>query len=241
MFHDVDETLRTFLAPWLPARTELSFEAPGAELRAAGHGSAGKEGTSRKSARRVVTLFLHDVREDVSGRGAGIADIRDAEHKVVGRARPVRRYQMTYLVTTEAGTAQKAHELLGRVLSAFATCDVLPAACLQGSLVGAPGALEVRVAEDIGPVGQSDLWSAWGTVPQASFTLMVVAPLVPEAHYEVGPLVKTVALDTAPETGSEEREKQRSQSAWPAPQEKFTAVRVRARNKTKDMNERKSR
>ena len=238
VFHDVDESLRAFLRPWLPARTELSFEAPGAERRADTHGEDGQETSSRKSARRVVTLYLHDVREDVNGRGAGIADIRDAEHKVVGRAQPVRRYQMTYLVTTDADTALKAHDLLGRVLSAFATCDVLPATCLQGSLADAPVALEVRAAEDVGPVGQPDLWSAWSAIPRASFTLVVVAPLLPEAHYEVGPLVRTLALDAAPEKADEERGKPQS---WPAPPAKYTAVRVRARNKTQGTNEQKPR
>ncbi|MGW6261643.1 DUF4255 domain-containing protein [Streptomyces sp. NPDC055085] len=223
MFHDVDESLRVFLRQRLPERVNISFEAPSAG-RDPGTAAESRRGASKRD-KPTVTLYLHEIREDLGGRGAGIRDIRNADEKVIGRTLPMRRYQMIYLVTAEATTAEKSHELLGQALMAFISCDTLPPSCLQGYFRGSPARMEIRAAEDISPGIKDDLWSAFGLAPRASFALTVLAPLVPEERYEVAPLVTSLALDSADSS----TEEQRQQVPETKTSRTFTSVHLRSK------------
>ncbi|MFG2794546.1 Pvc16 family protein [Streptomyces sp. NPDC048419] len=220
MFHDVDESLRTFLKALLPARTVISFEPPVARPTGAGQTAKRKETTGG------VNLFLHDIREDTSGRGAGTRDIRDADNKVVSRRLPLRRYQMSYYVTAHAGAAEKGHQLLGQVLSAFVTCDVLPVACLTGSLAEEPSTVEVRIAAAADPAVTSGLWSATGAPLSAGIELVVVAPLLPDTQLPLGPPVQERNLATATAEPADTTQ----ETNTPARPARFTSVRVKTRH-----------
>lgn len=216
MFHEVDAALREFLTPLLPQDTAVTFEPP-APVESG-------EGGERRS---EVVLFLYDVREDPNGRGADWTDVRDAEHKVVARKLPARRYQLTYLVSAQAATAEASHGLLGRVLSVLITRDALPVECLGGALAEAGMAVGLRVAPPSSTAASMDLWSALKSTPRACLELVVTAPLVPDVPIELEEAPGSFGLGfyqlPPPEAD-------RSGAAAGAPSARtFTTVRIRER------------
>ncbi|WP_331730307.1 DUF4255 domain-containing protein (plasmid) [Kitasatospora sp. NBC_00070] len=216
MFHEVDSALRSFLGTHMPPGTNVSFETPSP--------------TDEAHRRGEVTLFLYDVREDPSGRGAGWSDIRNADHLVVGRKLPNRRYQLSYLVSTRAATAEEAHRLLGQTLAALVTIETLPTEHLDGALAASTLPVEVRVAATGTAAAAHDLWSALHVPPRACLDLVITAPLIPDLIVGVEATPGVINLDMSPDAHT-------SPPAWadpfgtanpPRPTGKaFTTVRVR--------------
>lgn len=185
MFHEVDSALRSFLGTHMPPGTNVSFETPSP--------------TDEAHRRGEVTLFLYDVREDPSGRGAGWSDIRNADHLVVGRKLPNRRYQLSYLVSTRAATAEEAHRLLGQTLAALVTIETLPTEHLDGALAASTLPVEVRVAATGTAAAAHDLWSALHVPPRACLDLVITAPLIPDLIVGVEATPGVINLDMSPD------------------------------------------
>ncbi|MEU9132741.1 DUF4255 domain-containing protein [Kitasatospora sp. NPDC048540] len=216
MFHEVDAALRDFLTPLLPQDAVVTFESP-APVESGDGGARCSE----------VVLFLYDVREDPNGRGADLTDVRDAQHKVVARKLPARRYQLTYLVSAQAATAEASHGLLGRVLSVLVTRDTLPVECLGGSLAEAGLPVGLRAAPPSSTAASMDLWSALKSSPRACLELVVTAPLVPDLPIEVEEAPGSFGLGFYQLSSPEEDRS--GAAADPVPARSFTTVRIRER------------
>jgi hypothetical protein len=184
MFHEVDASLDTFLADRLPSGTTVSFDAPS--------GADGRRGGPR------VCLFLYNVAEDAGGLAAGWDEVRDEHHQVVRRQLPLRRYDLSNLVTAVAPSARDEHRLLGAVLRALANHDVLPAACLSESLAAAGRPVPLRTAARDPVVSGWQLWSALGMPPRACLDLVVTAPLLPDRPLAVASPPDSLDLSVVP-------------------------------------------
>jgi len=179
---DVGRALRTLLGHALPAGAEIHFSPPAvcsagaAQLPAqpAGAGPAGG-----------VYLVLCWVRADPNGRQSGERDVRAADGSLLGRQAPARRYELRYLVTARAPTAEAEHELLDAVLLAVTELDALPSACLPKSLAdcGLPVMLQVCSEPPAGSVPD-----------HAGFALLISPPLLPPLRTELAPPAAELAI-----------------------------------------------
>jgi hypothetical protein len=150
-----------------------------------------------------IDLFLHDVVEELGGRGADWTDLRGSDGRVVARQPPLRRYRLHYLVSAWASSAEGEHRLLGRVLRVVVEADNLPSEVLVGSLIEEARHVEVALAEpDPSRLRPHNLWSALGTPPRTSFELVVTAPLRPAPITEVAPPAETISLGVSKELRS---------------------------------------
>jgi hypothetical protein len=185
---DVDASVLALLRSAIPQReAAIRFEAPTPEWVSSQKGPC-------------VDLFLHDVVEELGGRGSDWTDIRGDDGRVVARQPPLRRYRLCYLVSAWASSAEVEHQLLGRVLRAVVEADSLPAEVLVGSLVEEARYVEVALAEPSpSRLRPHDLWSALGTPPKTSFELVVTAPLRPTPTTEIAPPAETISLGLSKE------------------------------------------
>ena len=180
MIHDTDAALRAmFLAADYEGKTpEITFDAPTGEWSA-------KLGT-----KRVVNLFLHQINEQIETRVGGIRDVRDTEGRVVERNRPIRRYEMAYLVSAWATDVAEEHRILSSVLAWLSNWESLPPTYRSGSLADMGLPIPMYVGQPvlgIGPVSQWDIWGTLGSRPRTSFELVVSVPLIPTSITEIAP------------------------------------------------------
>lgn len=157
----------------------------------------------------VVCAFLLGIRQDSAGRHSTWSDVRGPDGLVVGRQPPVRHFRLAYLLTAWAsadggadsdGLRQSTrtiaeHEALGRILSACAQTEALPAECVKGTLAesGLPTALVCAPAESSESVGS--VWSGLGVAPRACVQLVLVAPLRPPVVTELAPPAREIVLN----------------------------------------------
>ncbi|WNI24056.1 DUF4255 domain-containing protein [Streptomyces sp. ITFR-16] len=188
MIHEVDEGLRLLLveAGLEESGVELVFDAP----------------TRDWSARRnapTISVFLHDIREDVSRRRTGTAEEHDADGVIVGWRTPPRWFELTYLITAWTNRPQDEHRLLSEVLRCLIRADVLPARMCTGSLaeLGLAVGLEAAAPGMDGP-SASDVWSALGGELKASVALRVSAPLAGERTPAGPPVTEGLVVRSAP-------------------------------------------
>jgi hypothetical protein len=177
MIEDVDAALEALVRTVVPiTEAAVDFGAPSPEW-------------AGSLAEPCVNLFLHQLEEERSGRGADAEDVRDESGRVVARRAPVRRYRLSYLVSTwPGGRADRAtgHKLLDRILRLVAETDTLPASLLTGSFVEEAVHVDLALGEPSeARVRPYDLWSALGLPPRACLDLVVSAPLVPTRLSEV--------------------------------------------------------
>jgi hypothetical protein len=185
---DVDASVLALLRSVIPPReAAIRFEAPTPQWASSLKGPC-------------VNLFLHDIVEEVGARGADWTDVRADDGRVVARQPPVRRYRLSYVVSTWASSPEVEHRLLSQVLRTLVEADYLPAEVLVGSLVEEGRCVDVAVA-DPSPsrLRPHDLWSALGAPPRACFEFVVTAPLRPTPSTETAPPVETVTLDVSKE------------------------------------------
>jgi hypothetical protein len=179
MLHLLDDSLDAFLraAGPLPASDiDVSFEPPDGEWSA---------GLSRPA----VNLYLWRLRRSVNDASAGTEMVeRDGAWY---RRGPRPRIELGYLVTTWATDARNAHQLLGRVLTAFLGTNELPVEFLQGplALVRPVPSLSLSMADDDPP---SEFWVALGGRFQPGVELTVTATVDPELMVETPPPPTTV-------------------------------------------------
>ena len=138
---------------------------------------------STRGKKPAVNLWLFDVREDAQGRQGDVRDIRDASGRVVARQPPIRKYELSYLVSAWADDAATEHRLLGAVLASAPDRDYLPPDILRGELIEWEMPVAVRIAPPERIAGHWDLWGALGVAPRSSVDLRVTAPFVPELDH----------------------------------------------------------
>jgi hypothetical protein len=217
---DVDASVLTLLRSGIPEEdVAVRFEAPTPAWVASLKGPC-------------IDLFLHDVAEELGGRGGNWTDVRGAHGRVIARQPPLRRYRLHYLVSAWASSTEVEHRLLGRVLRVVVEADNLPTEVLVGSLIEDGRHVEVALAEpDPSRVRTHDLWSALGTPPRTSFELVITAPLRPAPITEIAPPAETISLGVKREDQSAAARAGRSGRAEDRPEaagsKKWTSFRIR--------------
>ncbi len=174
MLHLLDDSLDAFLratGPIPAPDVDVSFEPPDAEWSAA-------------LSRPAVNLYLWRLRRSVTEAAAGTELVE--QNGVRYRRGPRPRVELGYLVTAWAAEARNAHQLLGRVLTAFLSTNELPAQYLQGALARVrplPG-LSLSRADDDPP---AEFWVALGGRFHPGVELTVTATVDPEVVVEAAP------------------------------------------------------
>lgn len=177
MIEDVDRALKELIErdALRGSGVGVSFDAPS------------KTWAARQNA-PTVNVYLYDVREDLERRAGQYEEVRgevDGRNVVVDRRLPPRVYSLTYLVTAWAQRPEDEHRLLSALLScllrnpdlALGTGDDEPPLHLT---VGQPPAKDRSTPE---------LWGAFGGDLKPSLEVVVGAPIDPDRHLPIGPLV----------------------------------------------------
>ncbi len=179
MIHDVDESLRALVKrdALEGSRVELAFDAPT------------REWSARQNS-PVVSLYLYDVREDVSRREVAWETQRGPDRVPMEHAQPPRRYRLSYLITAWTQRPEDEHRLLSAMLACFLRYPVLPADVLTGDLTRLP--LPVLTTIALPPPQDrsiADVWSALGGELKPSLDLVVTAPLDASVRIPAAPPV----------------------------------------------------
>lgn len=190
VIHDADRSLATWLGSMLPPGTGIRFDTPGPDwLR-------------HPPERPFVDIFLYDIAEDTDGLTADAALVRSPDGHPLAWQPPVRRYQLSYLLTVWSADVPTDHELLGAVMAGCAATAVIPHDCLHGALLDAGLPVHVRCApprEAAGPApsaaSPAGLCQALGVPPRAALILAMVAPVIPAASTDVAPPARSIDLD----------------------------------------------
>lgn len=188
MLHLLDDSLDAFLravGPLPASDVDVSFEPPD------GNWAAGLT-------LPTVNLYLWRLRRSVSEVAAG-TELTERDG-ISYRRGPRPRVQVGYLVTAWATDARNAHQLLGRVLSAFLSTNELPLEYLQGPLAAAEPlpTLSLSKADDDPP---AEFWVALGGPFHPGVELAVTATIDPEVMVPVGPPPTVVDLTSRQGTG----------------------------------------
>jgi hypothetical protein len=178
MFDNLDETLKHLLdadaAPAALRDAEVSFATPE-------RGFAPQQAT--------INLFLHEVRENAALRDpAPIVELKDGVYQ---SRRPPLRVDCAYMVSAWSNEAAAAkvveeHRLLGLAFAWLSRFPTIPAEHLQGALVGQPFPPPALVAQLDGDRRNGEFWSALGTPPRPSFSLVVTIALDLDAAVAAG-------------------------------------------------------
>jgi hypothetical protein len=179
MIHDVDESLRTLVKrdALEGSRVDLAFDAPT------------REWAARQNS-PIVSMYLYDVREDVSRREVAWETQRGPDRVPTQHAQPPRRYRLSYLITAWTQRPEDEHRLLSAMLACFLRHPVLPADVLTGDLTGTP--LPVLTTIALPPPQDrsiADVWSALGGELKPSLDLVVTAPLDSSVRIPAAPPV----------------------------------------------------
>jgi hypothetical protein len=178
MIHDVDDALRALIEDdALEGDVEVSFDAPT------------RDWASRRSV-PTVSVFLYDIREDLSRRDVAPQVVRNDQGHVLQRRPPMRRFRLSYLLTAWTQRAEDEHRLLSGLLSRFLASDTIPDRYLGGALEDSPVPVLTNLA--LPPTQDrslSDIWSALGGELKPSLDLIVIAPFDPLRDFHVGPPV----------------------------------------------------
>ena len=215
MLHLLDDSLETFLrtiGPLPASDVDISFEPPDADW-------------SASLSRPAVNLYLWRLRRSVTEATAGTTLVEEGGARFRRGPRP--RVELGYLVTTWATEARNAHQLLGRVLTAFLRTNELPAEFLQGALaeVRPLPSLSLSKADDDPP---SEFWVALGGRFQPGVELTVTATIDPEVLVETTPapsVVDTAVSDKSAPARSSRRRRVSGRVDGPVPAR--TTVRTR--------------
>lgn len=179
MIHDVDESLRALVArdALNGSGVDVAFDAPT------------KDWVARRSA-PVVSLYLYDIREDLSRRDTAWIDVRGEDGRVKERRLPPRRFRLSYLATAWTSRPEDEHRLLSSLLAGFLQHEYFPPELLKGSLEGEETPVLLTVA--LPPSDDrkiADTWSALGGELKPSLDVVITAPLNIARSLEAGPPV----------------------------------------------------
>ena len=195
MIRDLSETLRAMLTqPGLPAElaaAQIVFERPV---------------ESFNPSQTTIDLFLYDIRENLELRSnEPLIERRNGQALI---HRPPLRVACTYLVTAwPVGGSElvlQEHRLLSQVLQVLSRSPQIPAAFLQGGLVGQQPPLPMMTAKVDGPKDPIEFWAAIGNKLRTSITTTVTiafdtfppetAPVVITSEVRIG--VRSSAVET---------------------------------------------
>jgi hypothetical protein len=101
-----------------------------------------------------------------------------------------------YQVSAWAKTLEEEHRLLGQVMQACLSGEIVAAEHLAGTLEGEQQPLLVRLGvpvQDPGPQPH-DVWSSLGLPLRASLELTLVAPLRPTLETDIAPPAKEITI-----------------------------------------------
>ncbi len=179
MIHDVDESLRALVKrdALNGSGVEVAFDAPT------------KDWVARRNA-PVVSLYLYDIREDLSRRDTAWVDVRGEDGRVLERRLPPRRFRLSYLATAWTARPEDEHRLLSSLLSGILRHEYFPPELLQGALEGEETPVLLTVAlppEDDRKI--ADTWSALGGELKPSLDVVVTAPMNIARSIAAGPPV----------------------------------------------------
>ncbi|GAA0479286.1 DUF4255 domain-containing protein [Streptomyces stramineus] len=236
MIHEVDEALKGLIGGGALAGSgiEVSFEVPS------------RDWAARRNA-PVVNAYLYDVREDVSRRQRGRAELRDDRDIVVRRRRPPRWFRISYLVTAWTKTPQDEHRLLSAVLATLLPHELLAAGDLPEPL----GRLGLAVPVTVGgsrPETRSlaDIWSALGGELKPSLDVAMTVPFPAFPDYDAGPpvtegaAVRVGGVDGGPPRAEERAHRPRQVAAARAAREQAAARRTEQKRTIHQRTEQKS-
>jgi hypothetical protein len=177
MIAEVDEALCRALARVLPKGTVVRLDPP-------------KPTWQTEKPSQAIDLFLFNLAGDPRGAASGVEEVRDGNGRVLSRADPPRRYQLSYLVTARAPQIAEEHELLDTALRALTDGESLPESCLPDVLLET--GMPVLVGLD--PAGPGPLWTSLGMPARAAFVLSVSAPHRPKPDTELAPPAERMDL-----------------------------------------------
>ena len=187
MIHEVDEGLRLLLAEdGIPGGgVELAFDAPT------------RDWTAKRTV-PTISVFLYEVREDLTRRRGGTLEETDDNGVVVGWMSPPRWFLLSYLVTAWTNRPQDEHRLLSEVLRCLTRRDAFATRWLTGSLAELDLSVTFEVAAPAEGRAVSDFWSALGGELKPSIDLRVTAPLAGQREPAGPPVTEGVVIRTEP-------------------------------------------
>ncbi len=187
MIHHLDNTLKELLRQELPeslaSQITVSFATPDQDF------------PPPSVPTPAIDLFLYDVREN--------RDLRHSEWQIekrddgkVTKRRPAVRVDCSYLVTAwptpvESGPPpiKEEHWMLSEVLKILIRHLTIPAAVLQGDLVGQEPPLPTITLQPGRLQSLGEFWQALGGKPKAALQYTVTIGVQPDAPVEAGPPV----------------------------------------------------
>jgi hypothetical protein len=179
---EVDDALCVLLGRALPEGTMVRLDPPKPTWQ-----------TERPS--KAIDLFLFGLHDDPKGRQSGFDEVRDDRGAVLSRREPIRRCELSYLVTARAPKISEEHLLLDVALRTMIFTDMLPADCLPSLLADTGAPVFVNVADK----EPGALWSSLGMPARAAFVVKISAPFIPEPDTELAPPAEKIALNTGQE------------------------------------------
>jgi hypothetical protein len=176
---EVDDALCVLLGRALPEGTMVRLDPPKPTWQ-----------TERPS--KAIDLFLFGLHDDPRGRQSGYDEVRDDRGAVLSRREPIRRCELSYLVTARAPKISEEHRLLDIALRTMVFTDRLPADCLPGDLAETGVPVFVNVADK----EPASLWTSLGMPARAAFVVKISAPFIPEPDTELAPPADKIALSS---------------------------------------------
>jgi hypothetical protein len=180
---DAGQSLAAWLAAVLPEGTSVSLDPPDPAW------------ASRTARHPLADAFLFDVREELRGQSSSPAALRNGDGTVGARQAPVRYYRLSYLISAWAADTPAEQEILGSIMAACAVDDVIPAACMHGSLIEAGLPVQIRCAPADPAAEPSELWRSLGLPLRTVIVIALTAPLVPVPRDVTAPPVRRLDLD----------------------------------------------
>jgi Pvc16 N-terminal domain len=184
VLNDVDQSLRSLIQSAVPTNGGpplVAFQPPTPDWAA-------------ELTDPTINLFLYDVREDTDGQTSDDADVRDGGGRVVGRQPPMRKYQLSYLVSAWTKDPEEEHAILGAILASVPDEPAIPIEHLRGRLIDQGLPVRIKVGVPLTGANTWDLWSALGTPPRTAIEVVVTAPLVPEIRTDLAPPAEKLEL-----------------------------------------------
>jgi Pvc16 N-terminal domain len=186
MIEDLDRSLENLLKRELPqelvAQITISFATPDGQF------------PPPSVTLPAIDLFLYDVRENRDLRDNEWRVERQSDGTAVRKAPPV-RVDRSYLITawpsdSSSTPARDEHRLLGEVMKALLRHSSLPAAVLEGTLVGQQPPLPSSTLQPGRLQSLAEFWQAVGGKPKATLSYTVTLGVEPTAPFEAGPPVR---------------------------------------------------
>jgi hypothetical protein len=176
MIHDLDDTLKALLQTYAPgnsllASATISFDLPDLDWR-------------NQQQQLTLNCYLYDVRQNMTLRTDETLVVRSADDTRATRIRPPVRIDCAYCITAwsaaQTPLIAEEHRLLGDVLRLLIRFPTIPAAVLQGSLVGQFGPYPGLVAAQDGVKNQPDFWSALDQRLKPSLNYIITLAMLPD-------------------------------------------------------------